>query len=135
LNNQGGFPAGAAGMAGWISMEHLFHIVERGTWALAESAGSYRPESLQSEGFVHLSFARQVEGVANERYLDAVNLCVVEIDPSRLDAPVVVEDSYGSGTEFPHVYGPIPPSAAVAIHDLPKDDEGRYRFEPPISAA
>lgn len=111
-------------------MEHIFHIVERGTWALAESAGSYRPESLQSEGFVHFSFAGQVAAVANERYADALNLCVIEVDPARLDAPVVVEDSYGSGTEFPHVYSAIPPSAAVAVYDLPRGEDGRYRFDP-----
>jgi uncharacterized protein (DUF952 family) len=111
-------------------MENLFHIVERGTWALAESAGVYRPESLQSEGFVHFSFAGQVATVANERYADAVNLCVVEFDPEQLGAPVVVEDSYGTGAEFPHVYAAIPASAAVGTHDLLRGDDGRYRFDP-----
>ena len=110
-------------------MDHLFHIVERGTWALAESAGTYRPESLQSEGFVHFSFGGQVEATANERFADAVNLCVVEFDPDRLDSPVVLEDSYGTGHEFPHVYAPIPVTAAVAVHDLDKGPDGRYHFD------
>src|SRR5438445_13442264 len=103
-------------------MEPIFHIVERGTWALAQSAGEYRPESLQSEGFVHFSFEGQVAETANRHYADAVNLCVVEFDADRLGVPVLVEDSYGAGEGFPHVYAPIPPSAAVAVHDLPKDD-------------
>ncbi|MDT4936535.1 MAG: hypothetical protein QOG80_206 [Pseudonocardiales bacterium] len=112
-------------------MERIFHIVERGTWALADSAGEYRPESLQSEGFVHFSFADQVEATANLRYADAVNLCVIEIDPERVGAPVVVEDSYSTGTAFPHVYAPIPTAAAVAIHDLTRSAEGTHRFTPP----
>lgn len=111
-------------------MRPLFHIVERGTWALAESAGEYRPESLQSEGFVHFSYADQVAATANRFYADAVNLCVVEFDPERIGAPVVVEDSHGTGEEFPHVYAPIPASAAVAIHDLPKGEDGQYSFTP-----
>ena len=109
-------------------MDHVFHIVERGTWALAESAGEYRPESLQAEGFVHFSRANQVAATANRYYLDAVNLCVVEFDPDKLGAPVVLEAGAGTGEEFPHVYAPIPASAAVAIHDLPKGDDGRYTF-------
>lgn len=116
-------------------MDHLFHIVERGTWALAESAGEYRPESLQSEGFVHFSYADQVAATANRFYLDAVNLCVVEFDPDKLGAAVVVEDSDGTGEEFPHVYAAIPASAAVAIHDLPKGADGQYTFAAPPPAA
>ena len=108
-------------------MDHLFHIVDRGTWALAESAGEYRPESLQSEGFVHFSYAAQVNDTAQRYYADAVNLCVVEIDPERLELPVVLEDG-GAGIEFPHVYGPIPPSAAVAVHDLPRREDGSFDF-------
>ena len=111
-------------------MDNLFHIVDRGTWALAESAGEYRPESLQSEGFVHFSFADQVNDTALRHYADAVNLCVVEFDPERIGLPVVVEAAPDGG-EFPHVYGPIPPSAAVAVHDLPRRDDGTFGFERP----
>jgi uncharacterized protein (DUF952 family) len=110
---------------------HIFHIVDRGTWALAVSAGEYRPESLQAEGFVHFSFADQVEPTANLRYADAVNVCVVEFDPEQLPAPVVVEDTADRGEQFPHVYAPIPTSAAVAVHDLPRDGDGRYHFAAP----
>jgi uncharacterized protein (DUF952 family) len=116
-------------------MQPVFHIVERGAWALAESAGEYRPESLLTEGFVHFSFADQVADTANLLFADAVNLCVVEFDPERLGLPVIVEDSYGSGTGFPHVYGPIPPAAAVAVYDIDKDADGRYRFSPGADGA
>jgi uncharacterized protein (DUF952 family) len=118
-----------------MPMDHIFHIVERGTWALAESAGEYRPESLQSEGFVHFSYANQVGATANRFYADAVNLCVVEFDPAKLTAPVVVEDSHGTGEQFPHVYAAIPAAAAVAIHDLPRGADGQYTFAAPEPAA
>lgn len=116
-------------------MDHLFHIVERGTWALAESAGEYRPESLQSDGFVHFSFAGQVANTANRFYADAVNLCVVEFDPELLGAPVVLEDSHGTGEQFPHLYAPVPAAAAVAIHDLPRGTDGQYSFAAPGGGA
>ncbi|MDQ2749475.1 MAG: DUF952 domain-containing protein [Pseudonocardiales bacterium] len=109
-------------------MDALFHIVDRSAWQTAVSRGEYRAESLDSEGFIHCSFATQVSAVANARFRDVDGLCVVELDPDRLDAPVVIEDSYGSGTAYPHVYGPISSAAAVRVHGLPRDPGGDYRF-------
>jgi uncharacterized protein (DUF952 family) len=115
-------------------MDPLFHIVARSDWRAAVAAGEYRAASLQSEGFIHCSFAGQVAAVANARYRDAHDLCVVELDPARLSAPIRVEDSYGSGTEYPHVYGPIPVATATAVHDLPRGPDGDYRFTGPGAA-
>jgi len=112
-------------------MERLFHIVGRSDWQCAVPAGEYRAASLDSEGFIHCSFAGQVAGVANRLYRDVAELCVLEIDPMRLSARVLVEDSYGSGTAFPHVYGPIPVAAAVAVHELTRGVEGAYWFTAP----
>ncbi|PZS15009.1 MAG: DUF952 domain-containing protein [Pseudonocardiales bacterium] len=115
-------------------MDALFHIVARSDWRAAVARGSYRPPSLVHEGFVHCSFAGQVVQVANARYRDTGDLCVVELDPARLGAQVVVEDSYVSGTAYPHVYGPIPTDAAVAVHELTRSAEGGYRFTVPGAA-
>lgn len=108
----------------------LFHLVEPVVWEAAVAAGSYAPASLATEGFVHFSFAEQVAGTANLRYRDVPELVVVEIDPGRVEAELRVEDSYGSGTEFPHVYGPIPASAAVAVHPIVRDAAGDWTFSP-----
>lgn len=108
----------------------LLHIVEPAVWARAQLDGDYRPASLTSEGFVHFSFPHQVVGVANARYRDRAELCVVEIDPARVPCEIRVEDSYGSGTRFPHVYGPIAPSAAIAAHALVRDASGDWTFNP-----
>jgi len=109
-------------------MDALFHIVDRSAWRAAVDRGEYHAESLASEGFIHCSFAGQVAGVANARYGDVDDLCVVELDPALLDAAVRVEDSDGSGQEFPHVYGMIPVAAAVATHELTRGAGGDYRF-------
>ena len=109
-------------------MTTLFHIVGRADWDAAVAAGVYRPESLVAEGFVHFSFADQVSAVASARYRDKDALVVVEIDPRGLD--VVVEDSYRSGTAFPHVYAAIPTELAVAVHPLPRLPDGGYEFSP-----
>lgn len=112
----------------------VFHLVDPAAWAAARTSGEYRPESLRTEGFVHFSFADQVEATANRHYAGAGRLCVVEFDEDRLGAPVVVEDSYGRGTAFPHVYAPIPVAAAVAVHELQRAD-GKWIFTPGGAAA
>ena len=106
----------------------LFHIIDRDVWAAAAQLGEYRPPSLATEGFVHCSYAEQVAGTANLIFAGVDGLCVVELDPARLDAEVRVEDSYDSGTAFPHIYGPVPTGALVAVHDLGRDDDGVFSF-------
>jgi uncharacterized protein (DUF952 family) len=108
-------------------VQALFHIVDRTAWRAAMAIGQYQPESLATEGFVHCSFAGQVAPVANARFRGVGNLCVVELDPARVGV-VRVEDSYGEGTEFPHVYGPLPTAAAVALHELGLDWSGAWTF-------
>jgi uncharacterized protein (DUF952 family) len=108
----------------------IFHIVAPEVWAEAVDAGEYRPASIAAEGFVHFSFADQVAGTANLIYRDQPDLVVVEVDADRVGAELKVEDSYGGGTEFPHVYGPIPPESAIAIHPLHRADDGSWTFSP-----
>jgi uncharacterized protein (DUF952 family) len=111
-------------------MQPLFHIVSEAEWDAACELGSYAPESLAGEGFVHFSFAGQVAGTATARFAGHEGLIVVEVDPHRLDEPVVLEDLYGLGEEFPHVYAAIPTSAAVARHRLTTAADGTVTFEP-----
>jgi uncharacterized protein (DUF952 family)/lysophospholipase L1-like esterase len=108
-----------------LPVASLFHIVAPADWPVD---GEYQPPSLAEQGFVHLSFVDQVEGVANAIYLDAPELVVVELDPTELGVEVRVEDSYGEGVAFPHAYGPVPVSAAVAVHPLRRTADGRWRF-------
>ncbi len=108
-------------------VDALFHIVDRGVWQQAAATGEYRPQSLASEGFVHCSFAEQVAPVANARFPGVHNLCVLELDPARV-GEIRVEDSYGEGRVFPHVYGPLPTAAAVAVHELGIDETGGWTF-------
>ncbi len=113
----------------------LFHIVDRGVWAAASATGEYRPPSLAAEGFVHCSYAGQVAGTANLMFAGVEGLCVVELDPALLDGPVRVEDSYGGGTAFPHVYGALPTAALVRVHELGRDERGAFSFGPADSAS
>jgi uncharacterized protein (DUF952 family) len=102
--------------------EPLVHLTERSLWEAARAAGAYemstRGRTLQEEGFIHCSLRHQVASVARFVYgeSDASDeLVLLVIDPERLTAPVRFEAPEPGGEEFPHVYGPIPVSAVVAV--------------------
>lgn len=98
----------------------IYHIIDSSEWE--SHAGSDRFGSLGTEGFVHCCEHHQLTAVAKKWFAGQVDLVVVEIDPERLDVPVVWEDSYGAGQPFPHVYGTIPMSAVVSVGLLPDEE-------------
>ena len=93
------------------------------------TGGVYRPESLQVEGFVHCSDFGTVHLPANLLYSGRTDLVLLVIDPALLDVPVRWErPAVGPPDQplFPHVYGPIPTAAVVAVHDLPPRPDGSF---------
>ena len=105
----------------------IFHLAERSTWALAKASGSYasstRDQSLAEVGFIHCSFEQQLAATATRFYADAdPNLFVaLVIDPSRLDAQLVTEQT-GNSELFPHIYGPLNIDAVIATRPLIRRD-------------
>jgi uncharacterized protein (DUF952 family) len=68
---------------------------------------------------VHCSFADQVERVAGYLYGDErAELLVLEVDTDRVAADVRVENLDGGDELFPHIYGPVPLDAVVAVRRL-----------------
>jgi len=102
----------------------IYHRATRADWDRAQREGAYTTSthgvSLEGEGFIHASRADQWEGV-RERYYGEVDepLVLLEIDTDLLDVPWV-EEPPAPGVEetFPHVYGPLRPSAVVAVTPL-----------------
>lgn len=104
----------------------LLHISTPDQLDEARLRGQYLDPSLESEGFIHLSTPEQVLIPANERYAGQAGLILLVIDPARLTKRLVFEDSYGSGIEFPHVYGPIDLEAIVDTVDFPANPDGSF---------
>lgn len=112
-----------------MSMSAIYHLTDPATWEAAVAAGEYRQStrgvSLEQQGFIHASLLHQVRKVGGFIYADTDELVLLEIDPGRLTAKVVVEPGEPGGTEkFPHVYGPVPVDAVVKVHPVTRDDAG-----------
>ena len=104
----------------------LYHIAPAADVERAARSGKYAPPSLAAEGFVHCSYAQQVGATAERFFRGQSNLLLLEIDPSRLEVPVVAERAANVGEVFPHVYGPLPMSAVLAIRELRCQADGSF---------
>jgi uncharacterized protein (DUF952 family) len=101
----------------------IFHIAERSEWEAARDADrpyevSTRGRTLAEEGFIHASRdEEQVRKVRRAFYADLDDLVLLVIDPAGLD---VRYEPVGDDV-FPHIYGPIPPSAVIEVRALPEN--------------
>lgn len=96
----------------------LTHLIEPAAWRAALTEGAVRPPSLESVGFVHLSMPEQVHLPAERLHPGRRDLLLLAIDPDRLTDAVRMEAGVPAdpgGTLFPHLYGPLPVSAVVAV--------------------
>lgn len=95
-------------------MRWLFHLVrpEELSWG---SDGRYAPPSLSAEGFIHASHKEAVRESASLYFKAAElsRLCVLAIDPRRLDVPVELAETPRG--PMPHIHGSIPVDAVRAL--------------------
>lgn len=94
----------------------IYHVVLPETWENFKDEKFYEAESLQIEGFIHCSFAGQLEGVLQRYYKDAEKVLIMEIDTEKLAAKLLDEISTG-GEIYPHVYGKINREAIAGIQE------------------
>ncbi len=96
----------------------LFHLVSPQEWREAQEKGIYQPTSLETEGFIHFSSARQIKGVHRKYYGERRDLLLLVVDETRLDSPLRWESPPGTEERFPHLYGPLNLSAVIKVIDL-----------------
>jgi uncharacterized protein (DUF952 family) len=108
----------------------ILHFCGRADWQAALAAGSYRADTLATQGFIHCSTAVQVHVPANAIAYGRTDLVLLHIDEARLPVPPVWEAGDPldpGGMLFPHVYGPIPVEAVVKVTDYLPGPDGSFR--------
>ncbi|MBM7505357.1 DUF952 domain-containing protein [Agromyces aurantiacus] len=112
----------------------VLHVAEADLWMRALEAGGYRGSTrgldLAQVGFVHASTARQLPAVVAGLYADASleDQVVLVIDVPTCESsgsPVRWEVPEDSAQPFPHIYGPVPVSAVVAVLRMRRGADGR----------
>jgi uncharacterized protein (DUF952 family) len=107
----------------------IYHFCGRDEWASARATGSYAADSLPTEGFIHCSDLSTLLLPANAIARGRTGLVLLEIDEAGLPVPVRREPGDPTDPDpllFPHVYGPIPVDAVVAVHDFPCRPDGTF---------
>ena len=89
----------------------IYHIVLPDVWA-AFDTGLYEHPSLAVEGFIHCSFAEQLDKVIARYYSGVESVVVLEIESDKLMSRMLKEPSTGSEI-YPHIYGPINRNAII----------------------
>jgi uncharacterized protein (DUF952 family) len=99
----------------------IYHLATASDWDAARESGAYttstRGVTLEQEGYIHASRADQWEAVRARYYADVDEpLVLLEIDTDLLDVPWVEEPPAPEVEEtFPHIYGPLRPTAVVGV--------------------
>lgn len=109
---------------------HIYHIIPRTVWEQALASGTYRPTSLDTEGFIHASTREQVLDTAARYYRGQPGLLLLVIESDKLQSelrfdPVTLN---GAETRFPHIYGPLNLDAVEAVLDFPPNADGSFSF-------
>ena len=123
------------GIAGGSEVTHrIYHLALESEWREASKTGVYHRstlgKSLEDEGFIHCSFANQVQGIADAIYHGRHDVVLLEIDPSRVNADVRVENLDGGEERFPHIYGPLPTEAVSRAQAVPVGVDGQLIVGP-----
>ncbi len=104
----------------------LYHITKKIDWESAQQAGKYTTPSLAKEGFIHCSLLHQIPPVANFNFKGQQGLVLLEIAKDQLAHEVRMEDLYGEGKEYPHIYGPLNLNAVVRVVPFPPKEDGTF---------
>jgi uncharacterized protein (DUF952 family) len=94
----------------------IYHIVLPDAWTQVEDKEFYRAESLETEGFIHCSFAEQLEKVLQRYYAGKEKVLILMIETEKLKSKLVAEPSTG-GEIYPHIYGEINRDAIVGVDE------------------
>ena len=129
----------------------IYHLVPAGYYRRQPAERPYLPETFNQEGFIHCtSGVELLVEVANTFFANLPDdLFVLEIDPTRLTAPLkyepplppVVTTSTPDVTAspqfdqlFPHIYGPLNRRAIKRQFALQRAENGTWQLPITISA-
>jgi uncharacterized protein (DUF952 family) len=109
--------------------EVAYKLVDRAEWEAARAAGAYAGSAVDlADGYIHMSSAAQLAETARRHYAGRTDLLLVTVDLTVLGEALKWEASRG-GDLFPHLFAPLPLSAAREERGLSVDAEGLMRFD------
>jgi uncharacterized protein (DUF952 family) len=106
-------------------MHTILHITQREQWEQAKNLGTYRSNTLDTEGFIHCSTVAQVIGSANRFFKDLPDLVILKIEIDRV-IPEIRYEGADRTNLFPHIYGELNIDAVIDSIDLEAHSDGSF---------
>jgi uncharacterized protein (DUF952 family) len=106
-------------------MNTILHLTPRDRWETAKNIGTYRSDSLATEGFIHCSTLAQVIGSANRFFKQQTDVVILIVDVDRVTAEIKYE-GVDSTNLFPHIYGELNIDAVIQSIDLETNLDGLF---------
>lgn len=98
-----------------MTKRYFFHLTTQQAWQEAQVVGSYslstKGKTLEEVGFLHASFADQLDQVAQSVFAGSTEaLVVLHLDIEKLENSgiTVKVEAASNGQLYPHVYAAIP---------------------------
>src|SRR5262245_31258274 len=120
----------------------IYHLVPASYYQAQPTGQPYLPATFDQEGFIHCTAGLPLlVKIANLYFASLPEaLLVLEIDPTRLTAPLKFEapispgnppdasPAHEPGLLFPHIYGPLNREAIVKLFSLVRDETRRWNL-------
>ena len=104
--------------------QRVYKVCPEIDWISARAAGYHHGSADdRRDGFIHLSTREQLAGTLAKHYRGQRDLLLVAFDAGALAPGLQWEPSRG-GALFPHLYGPLPAGAALAVTPLALGSDG-----------
>lgn len=112
-------------------MSIILHITKREQWQQAKLLGTYRGDTLDSEGFIHCSTPQQVIKTANNYFYNKKGLVLLCIESEKIQEEIRYE---GVGKEqYPHIYGALNIDAVTQVIDFEPLENGFFELPEAIA--
>jgi len=106
----------------------IYKIAPRALWDKAVETGLFEGAPIDlADGFIHFSTAEQVRETAAKHFAGQGDLLLIAVDDGAFGAAMRYEVSRGSAL-FPHLYAPLPVSAALWVREMPLGADGNHVF-------
>jgi uncharacterized protein (DUF952 family) len=105
---------------------NIYHITRLVDWDQALESGSYRADTLETQGFIHCSTKEQVIQTANSFYRGLSGLLLISINSAQVIPEIRFENLEGGEKMFPHIYGPLSLTAVAATYQFEPLQDGSF---------
>ena len=113
-------------------MNIILHITDRQQWENSKDNGSYRGDTLDTEGFIHCSTLLQIVKTANRFFAHQKDLVLLCIDSDKVQ-PEIKYEAVAEDELFPHIYGSLNLDAVFQVLDFEPGTDGLFEIPPEIA--